>query len=37
MILVSMLPNEIYEIISKDYRKLEFRIEKYLPKAINIF
>lgn len=37
MILVSMSPDEIYEMISKDYRKLEIRIDKYLPKAINIF
>jgi hypothetical protein len=37
MILVSMLPNEIYDTIAKDYRKLEIRIDKYLPKAINSF
>lgn len=37
MILVSMMPNEIYDTISKDYRKLETRIDKYLPKAISIF
>lgn len=37
MLLVSMFPNEIYDAIVNDIRKIELRIDKYFPKAINKF
>lgn len=37
MLLVSMFPNEIYDAIVNDIRKIELRIDKFLPKTINKF